>query len=168
MREHGSCRPWTRGIWHNCSRWCADGCDHGSLLFPKLAAIGQRPGRNCSAGHSVDSTCTTFLHLPIGRQETWQKGKCFWFGKSRGLWGFVQCNVYLRKREDTFFVAKGCGIMLDYSLRVIYKKNKEYLHDGFHNLEWGDFWFLSLCLCLFFLKVSYFTLKKMMIERMAG
>lgn len=69
MRWPGSCRPWTPGIWHNCNRWCADGCDRGSPLFPELAAIGQKPGRKCSAGRSVDSTCTTCLHLPIGGQD---------------------------------------------------------------------------------------------------
>lgn len=76
MWAHWSCHPWTPDIWHNCSRWCADESDPGSLLFPKPAATVRRPGRNCSAGQSVGSSCTTFLHLPIERQETWWKTKC--------------------------------------------------------------------------------------------
>lgn len=69
MWVHWSCHPWTPDIWHNCSRWCADESDPGSLLFPKPAATVRRPGRNCSAGQSAGSSCTIFQHLPIIGKE---------------------------------------------------------------------------------------------------
>lgn len=51
---------------------------------------------------------------------------------------FVWCNA-LTEQEDVLFVAKGCGMMLDYGLRVIYEEQRKYPLDGFYDL------FLSSC-----------------------